>query len=352
MKTHIYVRLLPVAFAASLVGSAVAAQAAPTSKTHAAHHAVKPATAKLHAQRKPASKAQASKKAPAQDHAAQGVPALPAGPAAAYAPPVVDQDSFRRIDKSVDLAKAGDEAAGRGDWLQATASYQQALDLWPDNSTALYGLGKAADAAGDTAKAIGYYRRVIYTNDPNRHGTVVGDGFDTNDVARLMEFALLLSKAGQEPEALTVYRRAAHLLNYQDADTNGGKPYLDVLLPEFGGTPNEWAYTPERMQAMAYVAHAYERDDFGHKLAQAELQRAIDLAPDSPVPYFYKAQSIIGAAGHRREALADLRTAAQLGDESTRAAAVKGLKDWNLEHDAKAEQDREDLQRKQAAQKK
>ncbi len=128
-------------------------------------------------------------------------------------------DSFRWLDKSVDLAKAGDEAAERGDRPQATTHYQQALDLWPDNSTALYGLGKAADVAGDTASAVRYYRTATFAdNSPHTQWNA-----QTNDVARLMEFALL-SKAGQKPEALTVYHRAAHLLNYQDADTNGASP--------------------------------------------------------------------------------------------------------------------------------
>lgn len=209
-------------------------------------------------------------------------------------------------------------------------------------------MGKCADAAGDTAGAVQYYRTATYAdNSPHTQWNT-----QTSDVARLMEFVLLLSKAGQESEALAVYRRAAHLLNYQDADTNGGKPYLDVLLPEFGNSPGEWAFTPQRLEAMAHIGHAYRREDFDHKLAQVELQKAIDLAPDSPVAYFYKGRSLMRAAGHRREALEDFQTAAQLSDEGMRAAVDKGLKDGAVEHDAKAEQDREDLQKRQALQKK
>ena len=256
------------------------------------------------------------------------------------------------LDNSIVLSKQGDVAIKGGNWAQAQTYYQQALEVWPDNSNAFYGLGKCADAAGDTASAISYYRKVIYTKDPHRYGTVLGDGFGTNDVAQLMEFVLLLNKAGQQQEALAVYRRAAYLLNYQDADTNGGKPYLDVLLPEFGNSPSEWAFTPQRMEAMAYVGHAYRREDFDHKLAQVELQKAIDLAPDSPVPYFYKGRSIIKATGHRREALNDFQTAAQLGGDDTKAAAEKGMKEWGVERDATAEQNMEDLQRKEAAKKK
>lgn len=315
MKTYMSIRLLSAALAVSLLGGAVAAQAAPTPKTHKAHRMVKHITAKLHAQPKAASKAQA------QNQVSQNV--LPS-PTAAYAPPVVDQDSFRRIDKSVDLAKAGDEAAERGDWPQATTYYQQALNLWPDNSTSLYGLGKAADAAGDTANAIGYYRKVVYTSDPSRHGTVVGDGFDTNDVTRLMEFVLLLSKAGQKQEALAVYRRAAHLLNYRDADTNGGKPYLKVLLPEFGVDPNAAVYTPQRLQAMARVAISIEAGAFGSKDALPQVQEAVRLYPDSPITYFYLGEQL--HLMQRKEAKAAYAKAAALGDEEIGAAAQEVMK--------------------------
>ena len=162
MKT--YIGLLPAVLAVTLLGGAVAAQAAPAPKTRKVHRAVKPITAKLHAQPKVVNKAQVPDKAQAQDHATQNAPVLPVGPAVAYAPPVVDQDSFRRLDKSVDLAKAGDADAERRDWPQAITHYQQALDLWPDNSTALYGLGKAADAAGDIASAVRYYRTATYAD--------------------------------------------------------------------------------------------------------------------------------------------------------------------------------------------
>ena len=249
---------------------------------------------------------------------------------------------------SLNISDKGDANAKQGDWAQAQEQYQQALAIWPDNSATLYGMGQCADAAGDAASAVHYYRTATYSdNSPH-----TAYNTQTKDVARLMEFVLLLGKAEQEQEALTVYQRAAHLLNYQDAQFNGGKPYLDVMLPEFGGGPSEVTYTPQRLAAMAHVGIAYEREDLDHKLAQTELQKAIDSAPDSPVPYFYKGQSIIRAGGHRREALKDFQTAAQLGNDDTKAVVDKKLKDYDIEADAKVEQDMENLQKKQAAQKK
>ena len=185
-------------------------------------------------------------------------------------------------------------------------------------------MGKAADAAGDIASAIRYYRKVIYTNDPNQHGTVVGDGFDTNDVIRLMEFVLLLNKDGQTPEALTVYRRAAHLLNYRDADTNGGKPYLKVLLPGFDADPNAVIYTPQRLQAMARVAISIEEGDSGSKDALPQSREAVRLYPDSPITYFYLGKQL--GLMQKKEAKVAYQKAAALGDDQVVAAAQEELK--------------------------
>lgn len=243
--------------------------------------------------------------------------------------------------QSLDLANQGNDEANQGNWKAAGDYYQQALDLWPDDSVALYGLGQCAAAAGDIDHAINFYRRVVYTNDPSRYGTVPGDRYNTNDVTRLMEFVLLLSKGGHKEEALTVYRRAAGLLNYQD-----GKQNLDVLLPDFG--PNGWAYTPQRMEAMAHIAIAYEKEGFDKKAVALHFQQALLLAPDSPLPYYYNGKRLVGVPGRNREVLVNLRTAAHLGDDEIKAVVEKRLKDWNVESDAQAEQDQEDQQKKQA----
>lgn len=319
MKTHIYVRLLPAALAATLSVSAVIAQTTTAPKSKKAHRTAKHVTARLHAQPKAPNKALVPSNAQAQ--VGQNVPTLFHGPMAAYAPPVVDQDSFRRLDKSVDLATAGDADAGRGDWAQASAHYQQALDLWPDNSTALYGLGKAADAAGDTTTAIRYYRTATFAdNSPHTKWNT-----QTNDVTCLMEFALLLSKAGQEPEARAVYNRAAHLLNYQDADTNGGKPYLKVLLPEFESGSDPLAYTPHRLQAMAHVAISIEAGGSGAKETIPQVQEAVRLYPDSPITNFYLGKQLDRM--QKKGAEAAYAKAAALGDAQVVAAAQKALED-------------------------
>lgn len=311
----------------------------------------------LHRNSKTAGKSSTSVKQAVTEHTAvKHLPAEPlvprrAGAGASRLRPDDERaflDYARMSNQSLSLSGKGNADAKQGDWAQAQKYYQQALTIWPDNSAALYGMGQCADAAGDTANAVRYYRTATYSD--NAPHTVYNT--QTKDVARLMEFTLLLGKAGQEQEALTVYRRAAHLLNYQDAQFNGGKQYLDVLLPEFSKKPGEWAYTPQRLAAMAHVGIAYERESLDHKLAQGELQKAIDLAPDSPVPYFYKGRSLIGRGGRSRETLAAFRMAAQLGDDDTKAVVDKQMKDHSVESDAKMEQDIEDIDKKRAAQKK
>ena len=229
-------------------------------------------------------------------------------------------DRLNTLDNSIALSKQGDIAIKGGNWTQAHTYYQQALEVWSDNSNALYGLGKCADAAGDTPSAVRYYRTATYAeNSPHTKWNT-----QTNNVTRLMEFVLLLSKTGQQQEALAVYNRAAHLLNYRDADANGGKPYLKVLLAEFGTDPDAVAYTPARLQAMAHIALSIEAGAFGSKDALPQAQQAVRLYPDSPIPYFYLGEQL--KLMQKKEAKAAYQKAAALGDDHIGAAVQEELK--------------------------
>ena len=192
--------------------------------------------------------------------------------------------------QSTGISDKGDADAKQGDWAQAQEQYRQALAIWPDNSAALYGMGRCAEAAGDTASAINYYRTASYA-DNSPHSVY---NTQTNDPVRLMEFALLLSEGGQEKESLSVYQRAAGLLNYVD-----GKPNLHVLLPDFRS--GSWTYSPQRLRAMARVGIAVGPGNWDDKKALTELQEASTLAPDSPLPYFYEGRVLIGKGGRSRE---------------------------------------------------
>ncbi len=295
-----------VALALSLLGS-VAVLAISPARTGKTHHAPKPAPAKMYSANGILTNRASSK---------AGAAATPLDPDEAQ----IFSQYAEVSSRSLDIAKAGDAAAKQGNWKAAGAYYQQALDLWPDNSDALYGLGKYADAAGDTASAVRYYRTATYAdNSPHTKWNT-----QTNDVARLMEFVLLLSKAGQEPEARAVYSRAAHLLNYRDADTNEGKPYLKVLLPEFDNSSNAIPYTPQRLQAMARVAIAIEAGAFGSKDALPQVQEAVRLYPDSPITYFYLGEQL--KLRQKKEAKAAYQKAATLGDDQVGTAVQEELK--------------------------
>ena len=226
--------------------------------------------------------------------------------------------ALNRMNSSAKLARQGNIAADQGKWKEAKADFQQAQELFPNYMEALYGLGRCAEAEGDTASAIQYYRTAIYSHDPGRYGTVPGDGYQTNDVGRMMEYVLLLSQVGQTTEALSVYQRAAGLLNYRD-----GQQYLDVLLPDF--SPGGLSYTPQRMQAMAHVAIAYGKEGFNDTIALSHLQQAVALAPDMPQPYFYRAQHWSHTRNGYAKANADYTKAAKTGDVSVRNAVKKAL---------------------------
>ena len=110
--------------------------------------------------------------------------------------PDANSDDLSRIDRSVALAKEGDTAVVQGDWLQTAAKYQQALNLWPHNRNALYGLGRCADFNGNAASVINYYRICIYFNSPSAFETVPGDGYRESNVTKLMKYVLPESAEG------------------------------------------------------------------------------------------------------------------------------------------------------------
>lgn len=225
---------------------------------------------------------------------------------------------------SVKLSEAGDVAQAKGDWETAKSKYQAALDLWPDNSSASYGLARCAVNDGDAEAALGYYRKVVYTHAPNVFGTVPGDGYGTNNVGRMMEFVLVLSQAHQDAEAQKVYKQAAHVLNYQDSQSNGGRSFLKVLLPEFGPGPGQVAFTPQRLQAMAHVTLSILSAGFDGKAAMPEVQKALQLYPDSPVAYYYLGERLW--AKNDPGAKAAYQKAAQLNNDQVKAAARAALK--------------------------
>ncbi|MDQ2688059.1 MAG: tetratricopeptide repeat protein [Armatimonadota bacterium] len=310
---------LAAALAASLLSGAAAAERTSHSKTAPAHLVGKRSPAKSAAAKKTAKNGNKQAAAPVAFHATApakgrpGTPLLAGSRGQGGAPSVWPQSELRRLNQSDQIRRQGDAEAKRGEWQAAIQDYQEAISIWPENTEALYALGRYAAAAGDTARAIEYYRAGIY--DKSGQGS---DVWREGNVAPLMEYAILLSKAGQEQEALVVYRRAVDGLNYED-----GKQNLDVLLPDFG--PDDRSYTPRMLQAMAHVAVAYEQEDFDKALALSHLEQAVALAPASPIPYFYRGQFAI-RHGDYKGAPTYYEKAAHLGDAQVGAAVEKAMK--------------------------
>ncbi len=221
-------------------------------------------------------------------------------------------EALARVDRSVRVAQQGDALMNSGLWQQARDRYQQALALWAENDQAFYGLGKCAANAGDLAGAVAYYRKAVYTDGPNQSS----DGYRENNGGRLMEYALLLSEAGRTQEALTVYRRGERVVDYIDGHQN-----VDLLLPTF--RPGGWAYTPQRLRAMAHIGLAMDRVGRDDKAALAHLQKAVALAPDSPLPYFYRSRLAYTYLGQIEKAKVDYEHARQFGDADVEAAVEK-----------------------------
>ncbi len=230
------------------------------------------------------------------------------------------KDPSIKIGASYRLAEAGNVAAKKEDWQTAGNQYQAALDLFPSNEMALYGLAKCAETNGNLDAAVGYYRTAIYSHDPKVYAAFPGDGFNTNNVEKMMDFVLTLSRDRQDAEAQKVYKQAAYVLNYEGSKFTG-KPFVRVLLPEFGMAPGDIAETPERLQAMAYVALSLEHGEIGNPLGIEETQNAVRLYPDSPVANYYLGEQLLGR--HRHEAKVAYMKAAQLGDPQVKAEAHK-----------------------------
>jgi len=234
--------------------------------------------------------------------------------------PFIAPEEIASTGHSLTLTKEGDSSVQRLDWQDAKQEYQQALDLWPNNLNALYGLAKCSQATGDQAKAVAYYRRAVYSDDP------ADKGFRENNTSRLMEFAILLNKTGQTAEAIRCYNHAASLLDFEDSENHGGKPALKVVFPEIvlgDALPEQVQYTPERLQALADSLLAYKQQGFwSDKEVLTHAQEAAKLYPDSGVTHYYLGEVLPPSNPQQKAAY---QKAAELGDDRTVAAAKERL---------------------------
>lgn len=217
----------------------------------------------------------------------------------------------------------GEALMKAGDLNGAVDAFQQMIAYDPNDGLAYRRMAEAYAAAGKLPEASrAFHKFLVEGFGPGTNG---GVGDDADEWA---EYALVLVKTGQPAKAVQCYNHAASLLDFEDSENHGGKPYLKVLFPEVvtgDMLPVQVSYTPERLEAFADAVLAYEEIGFGSdKEAIAHMQEAVKLYPESPVTHYYQGEVLLRAG--KPGAKEAYQQAADLGDEATAAAAKERLK--------------------------
>lgn len=201
---------------------------------------------------------------------------------------------------------------------EAIAAFQESIGYDRINGLAFQLLAESYAATGQLDKAVDTYRTVMYNWIAPGVGSSQG-----NEISVVMDFALLLLKTKNIEEAIVWYNHGADLMNPSGLNAQGN-PNTKVRFPRFGTNKQigEISYTPQRLQALAYVALATTESNMnGQKASTAHFQEAIRLYPESPIPYFF-----LGEYGSPQDDdKAAYAKAAQLGDDKVKAAAYKEI---------------------------
>jgi tetratricopeptide (TPR) repeat protein len=208
-----------------------------------------------------------------------------------------------------------------GDLSGAEDAFQQMIASEPVDGLAYRRLAEAYVADGKLPEASqAFHKFLVEGFGPGTNGGVV------DDASEWAEYALVLAKTNQPAEAVQMYNHAAYLLDYEDSDSHGGQPTLKVLLPEVAmrpTSPEQVAYTPEHLQALADTALAHEEMGLEHgKEAMAHMKEAVTLYPTSAVTHYYLGEAFPSRTPEQKAAY---QKAAELGDERTAAAAKERL---------------------------
>lgn len=246
-------------------------------------------------------------------------------------------------EKSNDARLQGEALLKAGNTQLAIDSYKAALDITPTDGLAYQRLAEAYMVAGKLEEASQAFHKVLIEG----FGPGVGSGVGGNaDIWE--EYAVVLVKTHQAAEAVQMYNHGASMLDYEDSQNNGGKPFLKVLFPEVvmgDARPDQVPYTPEHLQALADILLAYQQEGFwSYKEIKAHAQEAARLYPDSAPVQYYLGKALSGsyyavldspakdkAAARaayeedKKGEAAAYQKAAELGDEATVVEAKKRL---------------------------
>ena len=179
---------------------------------------------------------------------------------------------------------------------QAIVSLNKARILWPDSAATYRWLAEAYEANGQPNMAIVSYRSLFY-GWPSRNsladtknlkpGKVPADkpsDYNTpdpeiTDPTLLMQFSLLLQRAGQEDEARAIFERGMETLSTKLRNSQGP-------LPPFS---SDELTSPEALEASTRTALAINQVTYQDKQgAQTNLKKSLQLQSDSSIASFYQ----------------------------------------------------------------
>lgn len=216
-----------------------------------------------------------------------------------------------------ELNHAGTEALHLKNFAAAEADYREMIQI-QSLVNDYYGLGEALAGQGRMAEAIAAYKTAVYWplntnseaiaisqargNKSNLRGCCNG-----TDAVAWLKYALLLSQAGQNAEAFSVYSQAMCQVN--DPDRSG------ITLFSAGGPQS-----PSEFQSAAHIALGLLTGGMltDREQAMTEFDQALRLAPDAAVTNYY-----YGYGWQRLDPKSQTRTANALQAKAalTKAAA-------------------------------
>jgi tetratricopeptide (TPR) repeat protein len=191
------------------------------------------------------------------------------------------------VDKSYTLTYKADVQA-KVDPVAAVKIYEQALDLWPDNPQALFGLGDCKEAiTGDPKAAIPYYRKGLFDGTTSEF-----DASSYYSDQLLLTASLLFERGGEHAVAVKIYNRAAASVN-RDLER---KAYGWKLYSAKGEIPIP--YEPTRLPILtdkstsldlacyAHVGLGIDSTKHGLQIDRSEFETAMAIE-NTPVAKFY-----------------------------------------------------------------
>lgn len=188
------------------------------------------------------------------------------------------EETLGRLNQLVGLLREASEAAGREEYQAAAAKLSQALEIKPNHTSALNGLGMALERQGRGEQAANHYRRAIQV--------------DPEFVDAYYNLGSLLQSRGDLAAAAEQYERAASLAPFQtDVRMNLGSVYFlqDRAAEAVRQFQQAVAINPNYAEGHFNLAVALQSQQ-GDAEAAHHLRRALAIAPNWDVLYQQLAQ--------------------------------------------------------------